>query len=124
MIGWWIVIAAQTPEQRDEPNSDRKAAVLANWETSVGGIDWVTKLTQEGKATQLSSGGYPNRYTAKASNVLPMLSNGIPDHNDMTILGEDYVMPAGWKGNIIMHQEKIDACSPDQVLTIEVWDQS
>ena len=39
MIGWWIVIAAQTPEERDAPNSDRKAAVLANWETSVGGID-------------------------------------------------------------------------------------
>lgn len=43
MIGWWIVIAAQTPEERGAPNSDRKAAVLANWETSVGGIDWVTK---------------------------------------------------------------------------------
>lgn len=124
MIGWWIVIAAQTPEERDAPNSDRKAAVLANWETSVGGIDWVTKLTKEGKATQLSSSGYPNRYTAKAGDVLPMLSKGIPDHSDMTIIGDDYVMPAGWKGNIIMHQDKIEACPPDQVLTIEVWDQS
>jgi hypothetical protein len=89
MIGWWIVIAAQTPEERDAPNSDRKAAVLANWETSVGGIDWVTKLTKEGKATQLSNSGYPNRYTAKAGDVLPMLAKGIPDHSDMTIIGDD-----------------------------------
>jgi hypothetical protein len=42
----------------------------------------------------------------------------------MTIIGDGYVMPAGWKGNIVMHQDKIDACPPDQVLTIEVWDQS
>ncbi len=124
MIGWWIVIAAQTPEERDAPNSDRKAAVLANWETSVGGIDWVTRLTKEGKATQLSSGGYPNRYTAKAGDVLPMLAKGIPDHSYMMIIGDDYAMRAGWKGNIIIHQDKIDACHPDQVLTIEVWDRS
>ena len=94
--------------------------MLANWETSVGGIDWVTRLTQEGKASQLSSGGYPNRYTVKAGDVLPMLAKGIPDHDDMTIIGEDYVMPDGWKGNIIQHQDKIAACQPDQVLTIEV----
>jgi hypothetical protein len=122
MIGWWIVIAAQTPEERDAPHSDHKAAVLATWETSVGGIDWVTKLIQEGKATQLSRSGYPNRYTANACDVVPMLVKGIPDHDDMTIIGDDYVMPAGWKGNITMHRDT--ACPPDQVLTIEFWDQS
>jgi hypothetical protein len=81
MIGWWIAIVARTPEERDAA-IDRKAAILANWETSLGGIDWVTKLTKEGKATQLSSGGYPNRYTAKAGDVLPLLAKGIPDHSD------------------------------------------
>lgn len=93
---------------------------MVNWEASVGGIDWVTKLTDEDKATQLSSRGYPNRYTAKAGDVLPMLSKGIPEHSDMTIIGDDYVMPApaGWKSNIIIHQDKIDACP------LEVWDQS
>lgn len=33
-------------------------------------------------------------------------------------------MPAGWKSNIIMHQDKIAASPPDKMLTIEVWDQS
>lgn len=121
MIGWWFVIAAQTPEERAAA-IDRKEAILANWETSVGGIRWIEKLVKEGKATQLLAGGYPNRYTTKADVVLPFLTKGIPDHNDMTVIGDDYVMPAGWKGNIIMHQDKIAACSPDQILTIEVWD--
>ncbi len=124
MIGWWIIISQETPDERDAPNSDRKAAMLGNWETSLSGIDWVTKLTKEGKAVQLLSGGYPNRYTARAGDVLPLFANGIPDHSDMPIIGDDYVMPDGWTGNIVMHQDKIDNCQPDQVLTIEVWDQS
>ncbi len=103
MIGWWIVIAAQTPEERDAA-IDRKADVLANWETSVGGSRWVQKLVDAGKATQLLSEGYPNRYTTKA--------------------GDDYVMPGDWAGNVILHRDKIAACLPDKVLTIEVWDQS
>lgn len=119
MIGWWFVIAAQTPEERD---AAPKEAILANWETSVSGIRWVEKLVKEGKAIQLLAGGYPNRYTAMADDVLPFLARGIPDHNDITIIGDDYVMPAGWKGNVIMHEDKISACPPDQILTIDVWD--
>ena len=51
MIGWWIVIAAQTPEERDT-GIGRRDAVLANWETSVGGNGWVQRLVDEGKAVQ------------------------------------------------------------------------
>ncbi|MHB1799670.1 MAG: hypothetical protein ACYCUI_15460 [Vulcanimicrobiaceae bacterium] len=38
MIGWWIVVARLTPEGNA---ADRKAAILATWETSVSGIDWL-----------------------------------------------------------------------------------
>jgi len=48
----------------------------------------------------------------------------MPDHGDMTIIGDDCVMPAGWKGNIILHQDRIAACPADQVLAIEVRDLS
>lgn len=61
MIRWWIVIAAQTPEELDT-GIGRRDAVLANWETSVGGNGWVQRLVDEGKAVQLLSGGYPSRY--------------------------------------------------------------
>ena len=122
MIGWWMVIDQQTPEERDAA-TDKKATILSNWETSVGGIDWIDRLVKRGKATQLSSDGYPNRYVVIARDVLPILANGIPLHSDMTVIGDDYVMPAGWTGNIIMHQDKIAPCPPDQVLTIDAWDQ-
>jgi hypothetical protein len=82
MLGWWIVISMQTPEERDRADQDtRRAALLANWEASVNGSRWVHQLVEQGKATQLSSGGYPNRFTAKACDVLPLLANGVPKHD-------------------------------------------
>lgn len=124
MIGWMIVIAALTTEERDAPLRYSKAAVLAKWEVSLGGIHWLNKLIEDGKATQLTAGGYPNRYTALASAVLPLLTKGIPSHKDVAILGDDYVMPAGWIGDLSMDLEKIAACPGDQLLTIEAWDLS
>jgi len=38
MIGWWIVIAQETPEARDA-NLDKKSGVIASWESSLGGLD-------------------------------------------------------------------------------------
>jgi hypothetical protein len=123
MIGWWILVAAQTPEEL-EAAADPKAAVLASWEASVAGIDWVDRLVKEGKARQLLAGGYPNRYTAKASDVLPLISDGPPDHIGPTVFGDDYVMPGNWSGNVTIHRDKFAACPPEKVLTVEVWDQS
>ena len=125
MLGWWIVISMQTPEERDRADQDtRRAALLANWEASVNGSRWVHQLVEQGKATQLSSGGYPNRFTAKACDVLPLFANGLPKHDGPTVIGEDYVLPGSWTGNVIIHPDRIAACPPDKLLTIDVWDQS
>ncbi|MDR3483182.1 MAG: hypothetical protein P4L91_21000 [Burkholderiaceae bacterium] len=123
MLGWWIVIAQQAPEEWAAA-TDRKAALLANWETSLGGIDWIEKLILAGKATRLLSGGYPNRYAAIARDVLPLIAGGLPAHTGPTVIGEDYVMPGDWTGNVEINLDKISSCPLGQVLTIEVWDQS
>lgn len=123
MLGWWIVIVQQTPEEWATA-VDRKAAILANWETSVNGIDWIEKLTEEGKAAQLLKGGYPNRYVAISRDVLPLIADGIPTHDGLTVIGDDYVLPGNWTGNVVIDHGKIAACPPDQILTIDVWDQS
>lgn len=89
MLGWWIVISMQTPEERDRADQDtRRAALLANWEASVHGSRWVHRLVEQGKATQLSSGGYPNRFTAQACDVLPLLTKGVPKHDGPAVIGE------------------------------------
>lgn len=123
MMGWWIVIADETPEERDA-NPDKKSAVIASWESSFGGLTWLKELAMLNKATKLLSNGYPNRYVARAGDVLPLIENGPPKHADMDVIGDDYVIPNGWSGQITLHHEKIAACHPDSVLTIDAWDQS
>ena len=122
MIGWWIVVVQRTPEEWDATLN--KEAVLANWETSLSGIDWIEALVKAGKVAQLSRGGYPNRYTAVACEILPHIVGGPPRHDGPTIMGDDYVMPGSWMGNVQIHHDKIAACPSDQILTIDVWDQS
>ena len=56
MIGWWIGIAKQTPQERDD-SADKKAAIIASWEAGSGGLDWLEKLVQEGKAQNCCTTG-------------------------------------------------------------------
>lgn len=125
MIGWWIVVSTQTPEERDRADQDtRRAAILAQWEAGAEGIRWVERLTEAGRATKLAGGGYPNRYTARAADVLPLFGMAPPPPQSPLIVGDDYAMPANWRGKIDMHADRCAACAPDQLLTIDAWDQS
>lgn len=80
------------------------------------------RMAERGKATQLKKGGYPTRYVAFARDVLPLIANGPPQHDDMDIIGDDHVMPNGRSGNVILRHEKIAVCPPEQILTIDAWD--
>jgi hypothetical protein len=131
MIGWWIVISTQSPEERDRADQEtRRAAILAQWETGADGIRWLELLTEKGKAERLSGGGYPNRYTATAADVLPLIEGGgiQPPKDGMWIFGmdegEEYAQPPGWMGKLEVHADRVAACPVKQVLTIDAWDQS
>jgi hypothetical protein len=42
MIGWWIVVLTQSPEECDRADQEsRRAAILAQWERSADGIRWI-----------------------------------------------------------------------------------
>ncbi|WP_313623910.1 hypothetical protein [Achromobacter sp.] len=131
MIGWWIIVSTGSPEERDRATPEaRRAAILAQWETGAGGIDWIEHLTQVRKAAKYASGGYPNRYAARARDVLPLIEGGgiLPSKDGVWIFGidegEEYAQPPGWIGKVQVHADRVAACSPDQILTIDAWDQS
>jgi hypothetical protein len=124
MIGWYFVVASNTRDDRIN-DADAQASILATWEVSVEGLDWIEELVGHGRASKLKGGGYPNLYTAKAGDVLPLLADGPPRvSRGMAIIGDDYVMPAGWQAEVQMHADRIAVCPVDQQLTIEAWDLS
>lgn len=125
MLGWFIIISTQTPEQRDASSSSPdKEGNLASWEAGIGGTDWLNELVKQGKAARLSFGGYPSRYTAAARDVFPLIASGPPAYKGVPVIGDDYYTPGGWIGTATIDRDKIAQCPLDQQLTIDAWDQS
>jgi hypothetical protein len=94
MIGWWIVVAAQTPERRDQA-ADRRAAALGNWEVGPRGIAWLHQLVKARTATQLCFSGYPNRYTAKSPRCAAAACRRTACAQRSGLIGENNVMLEG-----------------------------
>lgn len=110
MLGWLVLVDARTPEERDEAH-DKSSHLLAKWEARLSGLDFLDVLVRQGKARKLLSGGYPERYTAKASDFLALLAERPPG-------------TMGPHADVSLYPDRIAACSPDQVLTIDAWDLS
>jgi len=75
MLGWEIFITRKEPGL-NEPSAKPP---LASWKTGLNGNAWIKNLVKQGLAKDLgSNGGYPHLYSAKAKEILPIISQGAP----------------------------------------------
>ena len=111
MLGWQVIIS-----KGDD--------TLCSWSTGIGGLEWLDELVKEGKAEDQGGNGYPNLYSAKAKEILTVLSEGAPKYSGPTVIGDDYIRIGGLNDVIKIDRSKLNNCSPDDQLTIEAWDQS
>jgi hypothetical protein len=116
MLGWQIYIT-----QESSPENSQS---LMSWCAGIGGLDWLDQLVKDGLAQDLGGNGYPNKYSAKAAVLLPKIVPILPNNEGKFVLGDNYVLSGNEHWGIKINQSKIDACSPDEILLIEAWDES
>lgn len=115
-------------------------SILATWRTGPCGINWLDELVRKSKAVaQLSSGGYPWRYTCVAKEILPTNSD-FPAEERLPPSG-GFVHPWSWEDAFServarlnslperiayfeMYPDRIAECRPNDELLIEAWDNS
>jgi len=72
-------------------------------------------------------GGCAENYRRTASlpcDILPILSDGVPNHDGPLVIGDDYVTPSGWRSEVTIFADRIEACASDEIFTIDAWDLS
>lgn len=88
------------------------------------GLDWLDQLVKDKKAIDLGGNGYPNKYVIAAGTLLPIIKSGLPANGSSLVIGDDYVLPEGWSGEINWNQQEVMACHSTDQLVVEAWDQS
>lgn len=122
MLGWYFFIYTQS--DRSEDQTAGNAPKLASWEAGIGGTDWLTDLVNAGRANSLGGNGYPNRFTLTAGVLQSTLRFGLPKHGGFPVIGDDYFLPAGWTGNDQIDFERLQSIDPNEIVLVDVWDQS
>jgi hypothetical protein len=116
MLGWEFFIARKT----DAPGSP----ALATWRAGLGGTDWLKDLVGKGLAVDLGGNGYPDRYEISARTLVSTLAQGPPKHGGPSVIGDNYFLPEGWTSEAKIDFTRLRRLDPNEVLLVEVWDQS
>ena len=126
MLGWNIGVYRQTdgggasPATFDSPYGAR----IAVWQTGISGLNWLNQLVAKHQAICLGGNGYPLRYTATADQILPRISEGPPDANDIWMSAVGDIIGRGWAGKTVIDSRVASLCREQEWLLIEVWDES
>lgn len=116
MLGWEFFVTRRGDED--------KALSLASWTSGLDGTDWLDRLVTEGVAIGLGGNGYPNRYLVPAEHLLLMFEKGLPAYGGPLVIGDDYIMPPGWRGQLTVDHRRLRELDPSEQLMVEAWDQS
>ena len=122
MLGWGINVLNVTPEQKETLRSRDVFApyLLASWEAGMEGLQWIEELVEKGKATKLKSDGYPNRYAAKAVDVLPCIRHRLPGYSEHWVGEKDDIE----RLRATCHPENTKGYLLEATVTIDAWDLS
>lgn len=122
MLGWEFLVSRQRGDGDEDGTG--AAPVLARWQAGLGGTKWLDDLVSKGVASDLGGDGYPIRYTVPAGILVAVLGEGPPKHGGPVVIGDDYILPGGWTGNVRIDIARMKELDPSEILLVEAWDQS
>lgn len=125
-LGWHITVSRRKSEGLSPAGfGEEHGSKLAVWQTGLGGLDWLDKLVDDGRAIYLgSNGGYPTEYSARAGDVIPQIQEGPPFARKVWARDEGDFVTSGWLGKTTLFPEIIENCRPEEWLIIRAWDES
>lgn len=144
MLGWnvgvYTMVARNTsdaPTPQDQPSTrgltltqmgslrDRFARGdrIAVWQSGIAGLRWIDELVKSGAAIAARTDGYPSVFYAKAVDVVPRL-DAPPEARPVWVSGPDNISTGERAGRTLVDQDAAAACTPDEWLLIEAWDES
>lgn len=144
MLGWHVgvytVVARKrsgAPISQDQPATrgltlaqmdslrDRFARgdQIAVWQSGIAGLRWLDDLVKSGAAITARANGYPSVFYAKAVDVVPHLDVP-PEARQVWLSGRNDILTEEWAGETVVDQGTAAACTPDEWLLIEAWDES
>jgi hypothetical protein len=121
MLGWNVTIYQHITNSTTNNITSKN---IAQWETSVFGLSWLDELVKKEKAECLSEYDYPRQYSITAGVLLSAIKSGLPSNQSPLVIGEDYITPKGWSGELEIDLKKLADLPSDETLYIKAWDLS
>lgn len=124
-MGWNVSVYRQSADRSVPARADAEVATrIAVWQTGLVGLEWIVELVRAGRAHPLGGDGYPCRYTALATDLIPMIISGPPEARDPWVYDPGDVLSLQWVGHTLVDRKAAECCLPDEWLVIETWDES
>lgn len=122
-LGWeFFVFRKSDTDAKDDHRHGLR--FFASWESGMGGEKWINDLVISGKAEFLKAGGLFRSYTLTAGIFVDVLRDGVPQHTGPVVVGDDYVTPSGWRGNVKIDWDALRALDANELLLVDMVDQS
>jgi hypothetical protein len=122
VLGWGIFIYRQIAAA--DTSARERRPLIGKWEAGLGGLDWLDALVADGRASSFGGDGYPMRYSVSAAVLRSSLESGPPRQSGPLVIGDDYIAPGGWMGEVTIERAALGECPPAEELMIEAWDLS
>jgi hypothetical protein len=118
------VYRQQNADARPARTGSPAGSLVARWQGGLNAVDWLNDLVPTGEAIDLGGNGYPSRMTARAGAVLSAIENGPPEAHEPWVADRTDILLPHWAGKTVYEREIANACTDDEWLIIEIWDES